>query len=192
MPDFLINMFAKSKVQQVKIKKTKIFNIFLRYLLLMKLNIKKILREYVENHSNNDDFMKKIDYAQEKAIENSDYPTETKKIDNMKDRVKKKVEKAYKEVTGEEPVSDDNIVVKVDDKIKAGKIGSFKHPENKKDLGIMKVHPKALNDIDYVEDIIKHELIHAAHGLEDEEARNHGGVFQKVADKVGLPKKYRH
>jgi hypothetical protein len=81
MPDFLINMFAKSKVQQVKIKKTKIFNIFLRYLLLMKLNIKKILREYVENHSNNDDFMKKIDYAQEKAIENSDYPTETKKID---------------------------------------------------------------------------------------------------------------
>lgn len=157
----------------------------------MKDNIRKILREFIEDHSELNDFMRKVDYAQEKAIEKSDYPTETKKVDKMKDRIKKKVEKAYKDVTGEEPVSDDNIVIKVDDNIKAGKIGSFKHPENKKDLGIMKIHPKALNDTDYVEDIIKHELIHAAHGLEDEEARNHGGVFQKVADKVGLPKKYR-
>lgn len=157
----------------------------------MKESIRKILREYTEKGSNRHDFMKKVDYAQEKAIKNSDYPAETKKIDHMKNKIKNKVEKAYKDVTGEEPVSDDNIVVKVDDNIKAGKIGSFKHPENKKDLGIMKIHPKALNDTDYVEDIIKHELIHAAHGLEDEEARNHGGVFQKVADKVGLPKKYR-
>jgi hypothetical protein len=158
----------------------------------MRRNIKKILREYFENPSETKDFMRKVDYAQEKAIENSDYPKETEKVDKMKDKIKKRVEKAYKDVTGEEPVSDDNIVIKIDDKIKAGKIGSFKHPENKKDLGIMKIHPKALNDTDYVEDIIKHELIHAAHGLEDEEARNHNGVFQKVADKVGLPKKYRH
>jgi hypothetical protein len=157
----------------------------------MKESIKKILREYTEKWSNHHDFMKKVDYAQEKAIEDSDFPAETEKIDHMKNKIKKRVEKAYKEVTGKEPVSDDNIIVKVDDNIKAGKIGSFKHPESKKDLGIMKVHPKALNDISYVEDIIKHELIHAAHGLEDEEARNHGGVFQQVADKVGLPKKYR-
>jgi len=159
---------------------------------MMRNNIKKILREFIENHSESNDFMRKVDYAQEKATKNSKFPKETKKVDNMKDRIKKKVEKAYKEITGEEPVSDDNIVVKVDDKIKAGKIGSFKHPENKKDLGIMKIHPKALNDTEYVEDIIKHELIHAAHGLEDTEARNHGGVFQKVANKVGLPKQYRH
>ncbi len=158
----------------------------------MKKTIKKILREYFENPYEKSDFMKKVDYAQEKAIKNSDYPEETEKIERIKNKIKKRVEKAYKEVTGDEPVSDDNIVVKVDDRIKAGKIGSFKHPESKKDIGVMKVHPKALNDIDYVEDIIKHELIHAAHGLEDEEARNHGGDFQKVADKVGLPKKYRH
>ena len=159
---------------------------------MMRNNIKKILREFIENHSESNDFMRKVDYAQEKATKNSKFPKETKRVDKMKDRIKNKVEKAYKEVTGKEPVSDDNIVIKVDDKIKTGKIGSFKHPENKKDLGIMKIHPKALNDTEYVEDIIKHELIHAAHGLEDGEARNHGGVFQKVADKVGLPKKYRH
>lgn len=159
---------------------------------MMRKNIKKILREFIEDYSKSSDFMRKVDYAQEKAVKNSDYPEETKKVDKMKDKIKKRVEKAYKEVTGKEPVSDDNIVIKVDDKIKAGKIGSFKHPENKKDLGIMKIHPKAIDDTEYVEDIIKHELIHAAHGLEDEDARNHGGVFQKVADKVGLPKKYRH
>lgn len=157
----------------------------------MKKSIKKILKEFVEDRLKSNDFMRKVDYAQEKAIEKSDYPTETKKVDNMKDRIKKKVEKAYKDVTGEEPVSDDNIVVKVDDKIKAGKIGSFKHPESKKDLGIMKIHPKALSDTNYVEDIIKHELIHGACGME-EKCRDHQGVFQKVANKVGLPKKYRH
>ena len=155
----------------------------------MRQNIKKILREYVENR---DKFTDYIDYAQEKMTKSSDYPKETEKINQLKDRLEKKVGKAYQEVTGEEPVSDDNIVVKVDDNIKKGKIGSFKHPENKKDLGVLKVHPKALDDTDYIEDILKHELIHAAHGVEDEEARNHGGVFQQVANKVGLPKKYRH
>lgn len=159
---------------------------------MMRNNIKKILREFIEDHLGSNDFMRKVDYAQEKATKNSDYPRETRKVDKMKSRIKNKVEKAYKEVTGEEPVSDDNIVIKVDGNIKAGKIGSFKHPESKRDIGIMKIHPKALDDTEYVEDIIKHELIHAAHGLEDEEAREHGGVFQKIADKVGLPKKYRH
>lgn len=158
----------------------------------MKKTIKKILREYFENPSEKSDFMKKVDYAQEKAIKNSDYPEETEKIERIKDKIKKRVEKAYKEVTGEEPVSDDNIVVKVDDRIKAGKIGSFKHPETKRDIGVVKIHPKALDDISYVKDIIKHELIHAAHGLEDTEARNHGGVFKKVATKIGLPRKYWH
>ena len=55
----------------------------------------------------------------------------------------------------------------------------------------MKIHPDALEDPEYVEDVIKHETIHGAHGLEDTEARNHGGDFQKVADKVGLPKNRR-
>ena len=158
----------------------------------MKPIIKKILREYVENRTEKDDFMMYVDYAQKKAIKNSNYPEETKKLDKLKDKLQKRVKTAYMSVTGEEPVSDDNIIVKVDDNIKKGKIGSFVHPENEKDIGIMKVHPDALEDKEYVEDIIKHELIHAAHGVENETARKHGGVFQKVADKVGLPKKYRH
>jgi hypothetical protein len=158
----------------------------------MKAIIKKILREYVENNLRNDDFMRKIDYAQKKAIIDSEYPTETKEIKKIEKDIKNKVERAYKDVTGEEPESVDNIVVKVDDTMPPEKIGSFKHPKNKKDIGLMKIHPDALNDKNYVKDILKHELIHAAHGLEDTTARNHGGVFQKVADKVGLPKKYRH
>jgi hypothetical protein len=148
--------------------------------------VKKILKEYI------DEMKDKVDYAQEKLIKKSDYPSETKMVDTMKDNLTHRVKRVYKDITGEEPENHDNIVVKVDDDIKDGKIGSFKHPENKKDLGVMKVHPKAMEDIDYVENIIKHELIHAAHGLENTEARNHKGVFQKVADKVGLPKKYRH
>jgi len=156
---------------------------------MMRNNIRKILREFIEDHSNMNDY---VDYAQEKAEKTSDYPAETKKVDNMKNKIKNKVEKAYKEVTGEEPVNDDNIVIKVDDNIKDGKIGSFKHPENKKDLGILKIHPKALNNTEYVEDIIKHELIHGACGIDNLDCRNHKGDFQKIANKVGLPKKYRH
>ena len=157
----------------------------------MNNKIKHILREYVENQSKNG-VSDTVDFMQKKIIKKSKFPQETKKISHMKDMIGDKVKDAYEYITGEEPVNDDNIVVKVDDNIKDGKIGSFKHPENKKDLGMMKIHPKALEDMDYVKDIIKHELIHAAHGVEDTEARNHGGIFQDLADRVGLPRKYRH
>ncbi len=157
----------------------------------MRHNIKRVLREFVENRTKND-ISDKADYMQKKLDKNSKYPKATRKVSYMKDQIQQDVEDAYEDLTGEEPVNGDNIVIKVDDNIKDGKIGAFKHPENEKDLGVMKIHPKALNDTDYVEDIIKHELIHAAHGIEDEEARNHGGIFQDLADRVGLPKKYRH
>lgn len=157
----------------------------------MKQTIKKIIKEYVEYRTEKDDFMRKIDYTQRKAIEDSDYPTETKEVKKMEKNIKDKVERAYKNVTGDEPESMDNIVVKVDDAIPKSKIASFKHPKNKKDIGLMKIHPDALNDKNYVEDIIKHELIHGACGME-EKCRDHKGSFQKVADKVNLPKKYRH
>lgn len=157
----------------------------------MKQQIRSILKEFVENQPKND-VSNMADYMQKKIIKKSKYPVETKNISHMKDKIGDDVKNAYMDITGEEPVNDDNIVVKVDDNIKSGKIGSFKHPENKKDLGVMKIHPKALEDKDYVKDIIKHELIHAAHGHEDTEARNHGGIFQDLADRVGLPNKYRH
>lgn len=157
----------------------------------MRHYIKRVLREFVENRTKND-VSDKADYIQKKIEKTTKYPKATKKISYMKDKIQQDVEDAYMELTGEEPVNSDNIIIKVDDNIKDGKIGAFKHPENEEDLGVMKIHPKALNDTNYVEDIIKHELIHAAHGIEDEEARNHGGIFQDLADRVGLPKKYRH
>lgn len=157
----------------------------------MRNNIKKLLREFVENRMEND-ISDKADYMQNKLEKNSKYPKATKKVSYMKDKIQQDVEDAYMDLTGEEPVNGDNIVIKVDDDIKDGKIGAFKHPENEEDLGVMKIHPKALDDVNYVEDIIKHELIHAAHGIEDTEARDHGGIFQDLADRVGLPKKYRH
>lgn len=156
----------------------------------MRYNIKRVLREFVENRPKND-VSDKADYMQKKLEKNSKYSKATKKVSYMKNQIQQDVEDAYMDLTGEEPVNSDNIVIKVDDNIKDGKIGAFKHPENEKDLGVMKIHPKALNDTDYVEDIIKHELIHAAHGIEDEEARNHGGIFQDLADRVDLPRKYR-
>lgn len=159
---------------------------------MMKVNIRGILREYVENRIENGDLDRKVDYMQKKAIKNSSNPKASKKVSYMKDEIEDDVNDAYRDITGEEPVNDDNIVISVDDNIKDGKIGSFKHPENEKDPGIMKIHPKALKDTEYVKDVIKHELIHAAHGIENDEARNHGGVFQKIADRVELPKKYRH
>lgn len=158
---------------------------------MMRENIKGILREFVENRIENDGLDKKVDYMQKKAVKNSKYPEATEKVSFMKDKIENKVKNAYRDITGEEPVNDDNIVVTVDDNIKDGKIGAFKHPENEEDLGVMRIHPKALKDPEYVKDIIKHELIHAAHGVEDTEARNHGGIFQDLADRVGLPKKYR-
>lgn len=173
-------------------KKQKFFNKKDRYLFMMRKNIKNILREFIEDRYENDDLGGKADYMQKKIDRTSKFPKAAEKVSYMKDKIEKQVKNAYEDITGEEPVSDDNIVVKVDDNIKDGKIGAFKHPENKEDLGVMKIHPKALNDPEYVKDIIKHELIHAAHGVEDEEARNHGGVFQQIADRVGLPKKYRH
>jgi len=157
----------------------------------MKRNIKNILKEFTDNRIKMGNFDKKVDYMQKKAKENSNYPEATEKVSYMKDKIEKDVRDAYIDITGEEPVNDD-IVITVDDNIKDGKIGSFKHPKNEKDLGDMKIHPKALKDTEYVKDIIKHELIHAAHGVEDTEGRNHGGVFQKVADRVNLPKKYRN
>jgi hypothetical protein len=157
----------------------------------VKKNIKVILREFIENRIENTGSDRKVDYMQKKAVKNSKYPEATEKVSFMKDKIESKVKNAYEDITGEEPVNDDNIVITVDDNIKDGKIGSFKHPRNEKDLGVMKIHPKALKDTEYVKDIIKHELIHAAHGVEDEEARNHGGIFQDLADRVGLPQKYR-
>lgn len=157
----------------------------------MRHNIKRLLREFVENHTENE-VSDKADYMQKRLEKTSKYPKATKKVSYMKDQIQQDVEDAYEDLTGEEPVNGDNIVIKVDDNIKDGKIGAFKHPENEKDLGVMKIHPKALDDTDYVEDIIKHELIHAAHGIQDTEARNHGGIFQDLANRVGLPKKYRH
>ena len=157
----------------------------------MRHNIKRLLREFVENHTENE-VSDKADYMQKRLEKTSKYPKATKKVSYMKDQIQQDVEDAYEDLTGEEPVNGDNIVIKVDDDIKDGKIGAFKHPENEKDLGVMKIHPKALDDTDYVEDIIKHELIHAAHGIENTEARDHGGIFQDLADRVGLPKKYRH
>jgi len=154
----------------------------------MKTNIKRIIREFIEEDLSTD---KKVDYMQKKAIKNSKFPRETEKISYMKNKIGADVKNAYEDITGEEPVNDDNIVITVDDTIKNGKIGAFEHPENEEDLGVLKVHPKALKDPNYVKDIIKHELIHAAHGIDNEEARNHGGIFQDLADRVGLPNRYR-
>ena len=55
----------------------------MRYLFMMRRNIKKILKEYIEHRSKSNDFMGAVDYAQKKVIKNSDYPSETEKVKKM-------------------------------------------------------------------------------------------------------------
>ena len=68
--------------------------------------------------------------------------------------------------------------------IPEGKIGSFRHPNEEYDFGLLTISPKAFNDERY-KHVIAHELIHAVLGPLDEP---HGEVFQAVADRLGMPK----
>ena len=74
--------------------------------------------------------------------------------------------------------------------VAVGSIGSYRVPKDGIGWGILSVDPAALKDFEYLEFVILHELIHAALG-ENCESHTHGENFQKVAERVGLPKAYR-
>ena len=55
----------------------------------------------------------------------------------------------------------------------------------------MGIKSKALNDKEYLKWVITHELIHASVGEDLPAHKEHDGLFDKIADGMGLPEEYR-
>jgi len=141
----------------------------------MKKNIKELIRETVGNKT-----------KKQRLIKENDDLTEIK---SLKSSVENDLKKVYKNVTGKE-LNLPNIDIKIDDEIKDGKIAGFNHPKKGKN-GLMGIKPKALEDKEYLKWVIVHELIHACVGKDLPKHKEHDGLFKKIADGMGLPKKYQ-
>ena len=112
-----------------------------------------------------------------------------KEIKSMKSSIEEKLKNVYKGVTGQE-LNLPKIEIKIDDSIKDGKIAGFNHPKNG-GSGLMGIKSKALKDKEYLKWVITHELIHASIGEDLPQSEEHEGLFKKIADGMGLPKKYQ-
>jgi hypothetical protein len=111
-------------------------------------------------------------------------------LQTLKNDIESKIEKAYRNVTGKK-ISLPKFDIKVDNDIKDGKIAGILHPDDNGDGGVIGVKSKALKNEEYLKWVITHELIHASVGEDLDMEENHSGLFNKIADEVGLPKKYR-
>ena len=138
-------------------------------------NIKNIVKEVLILETKNPRLMK----------ENEDL----EEINSLKKSIEKKLKNVYFKVTGEE-CKIPEIDIKIDDSIKDGKIAGFNHPKNGKN-GLMGIKPKALEDKEYLKLVITHELIHACIGKDLPKSKEHGGLFKKLADAMGLPEEYQ-
>ena len=110
-------------------------------------------------------------------------------IRSLKNSIEKKLKKVYLDVTGNE-LDLPTIDIKIDDDIIDGKIAGFNHPKNGKN-GLMGIKSKALDDKEYLKWVITHELIHACVGEDLPKHKEHDGLFDKIADGMGLPEEYR-
>jgi len=110
-------------------------------------------------------------------------------IRSLKNSIEKKLKKVYLDVTGNE-LDLPTIDIKIDDDIIDGKIAGFNHPKNGKN-GLMGIKSKALDDKEYLKWVIVHELIHASVGKYLPKHKEHDGLFDKIADGMGLPEEYR-
>lgn len=110
-------------------------------------------------------------------------------IESLKNSIENKLKKAYKKITNKE-LDLPKIDIKLDGEIKDGKIAGFNHPKDGKN-GLMGIKPKALEDKEYLKWVITHELIHACVGKDLPKHKEHGGLFKKMANEMGLPKEYR-
>ena len=110
-------------------------------------------------------------------------------LESLKKSVEKNIKKAYREVTNQDiEIPPINIVI--DDDIVDGKIAGFNHAKNG-EKAVMGIKSKALKDKEYLKWIITHELIHSLVGEDLHSNKEHGGLFKKIADKVGLPKEFQ-
>jgi len=145
------------------------------YLLFMNKKIKNIIKQALVLESK----------KHRLVIENEDL----RQIKGLKNSIEKKLKKVYLDVTGKD-LDLPTIDIKIDDDIVDGKIAGFNHPKNGKN-GLMGIKSKALDDKEYLKWVITHELIHASVGKDLPKDKEHDGLFDKIADGMGLPEEYR-
>jgi hypothetical protein len=137
--------------------------------------LKKVIKEVVSNGGKNPFLMEK-----DKDLND---------VKSLKKSIDEKLKKVYKNITGEE-LTLPKIDIKIDSSIKDGKIAGFNHPKNGEN-GLIGIKPKALKNKEYLKWVITHELIHASIGEDLPKHKEHGGLFNKIADGMGLPEEYR-
>jgi len=116
-----------------------------------------------------------------------------KKLDVVRDGLIRNMKLAFRR-SGRDHKFPEHISVAVNDwRLEPGKIGSYTHdqPESKYSFGLIVVDPKALDDMNYSREIVKHELIHSALGHPNCDANSHGEDFQELAEIFDLPEEYR-
>lgn len=98
------------------------------------------------------------------------------------------VRRVYREVFDEEALGARKFTVAVNDwGLKPDKIASFRHPdESSHGWGIMTVSPRAMDDLDYLSQVLLHELAHEAIGDRKSAGDPHGKDFQNLADALGI------
>ena len=100
------------------------------------------------------------------------------------------VYKAVTDVEGEEPELRDLSIGVSDATLLPGKIGEHEGVRDGLDYSIITVSPKALADPSYLEQVIKHELIHFMTSKVGDRYP-HDSDFQDIATEVKLPVEYR-
>lgn len=132
------------------------------------VNVKLILKEYVNNKEKNE--LNRLESVFNQCLDN--------------------VVSSHKKIKGVEP-NIGPIDVMFDDTFKDGKIGAFVHPKFEGDVGKLLIKRKAVSDggFEYIKHIITHELLHACLGYT--EGDSHNEEFIELSKEVGLPVEYR-
>lgn len=107
-------------------------------------------------------------------------------LETLKNGIINRLSVVYKKITNRKLILP-QITIKIDDSIKDGKIAGFNYPDNQSSIGEIGVKSKALKNMDYLKDVITHELIHASIGENQPDHVEHSGLFDKLAKGMGLP-----
>ena len=98
--------------------------------------------------------------------------------------------KAYLNVMDEEPELRDLSLGISEATLMKGKIGEHDGPRDGLPYSIITIHPKALKDKRYLEEVVKHELIHYLTSKKCDRYA-HDADFQDIATEMKLPVEYR-
>lgn len=116
---------------------------------------------------------------------------EVNKLQKIKDEIVKDIKNKFSRNFREKRALPKEITIGISKwGVTSGKIATYYSPKGERKFGIIMVNPKALGDDKYLKQIIMHELIHASFGQSCGRNAHHDN-FNKLADMIGLEKKYR-